>query len=104
LPDIDTAVKLKPNDALYMLILAYTQEMLNQLDQAKLNYDRAISINNHFAAAYFARGNFITKHSNPQDALADYQKSVEIDPIYAPALVSLARLYRSQTNFETAFT
>jgi Tfp pilus assembly protein PilF len=68
-----------------------------QLDKAKDEYEKALSLNNfprkgEEAATYFNLGNLHRDLGNPAEAEVLYQKAVRVDPNCYPALNSLAVL------------
>jgi protein O-mannosyl-transferase len=72
-----------------------------QLDKAKEEYEKALSLNNYprkgeEAATYFNLGNLYRDLGGPNRAEGFYQKAVQVDPNCYPALNSLAVLYESE--------
>jgi Tfp pilus assembly protein PilF len=73
----------------------------SQLDKAKEEYEKALSLNNYprrreEAATYFNLGNLHRDLDNPTQAEVYYQKAVQADPNCYPALNSLAVLYERE--------
>jgi tetratricopeptide (TPR) repeat protein len=72
-----------------------------QLQKAKEEYERALTLNNYArkaeeAATYFNLGNLQRHLGNPAQAEVFYQKAIQVDPNCYPALNSLAVLYESE--------
>jgi Tfp pilus assembly protein PilF len=72
-----------------------------QLDKAKEEYEKALSLNNYprkgeEAATSFNLGNLHRDLGNPTQAEVYYQKAVQADPNCYPALNSLAVLYERE--------
>jgi Flp pilus assembly protein TadD len=55
-------------------------KMLGRLEEAYLNYSKAIALNPTFAAAYTNRGNVRLLRNDTAGALVDFQTAIELDP------------------------
>ncbi|NQY67086.1 MAG: tetratricopeptide repeat protein, partial [Flavobacteriales bacterium] len=54
--------------------------------------------------AYNSRGNFFLDNGNPQAAMADYIKAIELKPNYDDAYNNLGNLYRQNKQYELAIS
>jgi tetratricopeptide (TPR) repeat protein len=54
--------------------------MLGQLEEAYLDYSKAIELNPTFAAAYTNRGNVRLLRNDAAGAIEDFRTAIELDP------------------------
>jgi len=73
------------------------------LDQAILDYNKAIQINPNFALAYNNRGLLYQDKGNFKQALSDFNKAIHLDPNYAEAYNNLALAYFRKKEFKKAW-
>ncbi len=76
-----------------------SQENLNQ---ALLDYSRAIEINPDYDQAYYNRGIVYRSQENLNQAILDYNRAIEINPNYADAYNNRGVAYRHQGNLNQA--
>jgi tetratricopeptide (TPR) repeat protein/V8-like Glu-specific endopeptidase len=80
-------------------IAAYQKSEKNDFRGALADYDRAISLNPKYLAAYNNRGLLKAKKLNDsQGALADYNKAISLDPQYANAYSNRGVLKTEKLN------
>ena len=60
--------------------MAYASQ--GRLDEAILDYDRAIQINPDHAAIYYNRGIIYYRQGKLDEAFSDYNKAIQIDSDY----------------------
>ena len=72
------------------------------LDQAFLDYSKAIEVDPNYALAYYNRGLLYQDRGNLDQALLDYNKGIEIDPNYALAYYNRGLLYQDRGNLDQA--
>ena len=58
----------------------------------------------NLAIAFSNRGNAYSRLTKPDQAMADYDKAIHLDPSYALAYIGRGNLYRSQKQFDKALT
>ena len=75
---------------------------LKKYEEATTFLSAALEKNNRAADAYALRGWARFKTKQTEEALKDYNKSLEIDPNTVPALNGRAALYESQNKYEEA--
>ncbi|KAK5108692.1 hypothetical protein LTR62_008097 [Meristemomyces frigidus] len=86
-------------------LLAIQQRTSEGYDTASAAFDSAISANNlnsHEALAYNMRGTFRYLKGSNTDALADLNKSLELDPALVQSYVKRASMHLEQNNREEA--
>nr|PZN53380.1 MAG: hypothetical protein DIU68_12730 [Chloroflexota bacterium] len=88
-------------DALYFM-RGNARYALNDLNQAVLDYGRAIELNDEFAFAYGNRGNVHLQLDNDREALADFTRAIELDPTYANAYSGRAMIYNKLDRYNDA--
>lgn len=88
-------------DALYFL-RGNARYALDDLNQALLDYGRAIEVNDEFAFAYGNRGNTYLQLDNDREALADFTRAIELDPAYANAYSGRAAVYSTLERYNDA--
>ncbi len=72
------------------------------LNQALLDYSRAIEINPDYDQAYYNRGIVYRSQENLNQAILDYNRAIEINPNYADAYNNRGVAYRHQGNLNQA--
>ena len=61
------------------------QERLENFEQAKADYNKAIAINPEYANAYNNRGNIKLKQADYNGAIKDYNRAIELNPQFVEA-------------------
>ncbi len=61
------------------------QEMLENLEQASADYNKAIEINPKYANAYNNRGNIKSKRADFKGAIKDYNRAIELNSLFVEA-------------------
>ena len=76
----------------YIMLLAnvlnsrgMAQERLENFEQAKADYNKAIEINPEYANAYNNRGNMKTEQADYEGAIEDYNKAIELNSQFVEA-------------------
>lgn len=78
---------------------ALASERLNKIDQAIADYTVCITIDPQYAAAYFNRAGLYTMQGNPNAALADLGKAIQLDPTNMSFRANKALVLRSTGSF-----
>ncbi len=81
LEDYRKAVELNPRDAIaYANLGTIYEKNPDRPDEAMEYYNRAILINPHYILAYFFRASFLAARGRLEEAIADYERALTIDP------------------------
>ena len=75
---------------------------LDMLEQAKADFDIAVSIDPGYARAYHMRGLAREKHGDDQAALADFDRAIDLNPEYGAAYYSRATIHARLCDTESA--
>lgn len=73
-------------------------------DEALKSYELSIQYDNNFSLAYHGKGLALVKLRRYDEAIAAYQKSVMLNPLYADGFLALAKLYRDLNRDDEALT
>jgi Tfp pilus assembly protein PilF len=97
------ALKKAPRESRVRHNLGAVYQGRGQMEKAMEEYEKALSLSNYprkgeESATYFNLGNLHRDLRNPSRAEFLYQKAIQVDPNYYPALNSLAVLYESEGN------
>lgn len=76
--DINTVIKLSPNNPYAIYNLAHGQVFVNDLENALANYSRAIELNPDLGEAYFNRGLIYLQFGQREKAIDDLSKAGEL--------------------------
>ncbi|HEY0703833.1 MAG TPA: tetratricopeptide repeat protein [Candidatus Acidoferrales bacterium] len=90
--DYQTYLEQKPNDAAVHFQLGYALTALQKLDDAKLQYQKAIELNPKMSEAYVNLG-LTLLDSDPAAAIAPLQKADELKPNLATVKFALGAAY-----------
>ncbi len=60
---------------------------------AKTYYQKAIEMDDKYILGHYRLGTILKKEESYTEAASEFQKSLEIDPKYGPALISMAEMY-----------
>lgn len=95
LPDLEKAVKLSPDNGLYLSMLADLYYGLDQSANAKKTADKAfVALRSPKSAYdYFARGVVNQRLNRPQEAIADFTMAIQQKPNFVRAYGKRAGLY-----------
>jgi tetratricopeptide (TPR) repeat protein len=66
----------------------------NQFTEALAEFTKATEGNKKLDSAYVQMGNIYSKSGNMEMARSNYIKALDINPVYAEALVGMAKIYR----------
>jgi tetratricopeptide (TPR) repeat protein len=107
--DVQHALSLAPNFAPAHATLALIQGEQSQTAEASLR--RAVALDPSYSEAWNWLGNSLNSQGRVREAMAAYQRAIEIDPLLYPAVINLfdtasdagdqaalARLFRAITN------
>ena len=85
------------------------QERLENFEQAKADYNKAIEINPEYANAYNNRGNIKVKQADYNGAIKDYNRAIELNPQFVEAYCNrgiakenLGDYYEAMEDFDRA--
>jgi hypothetical protein len=84
-------------EALSLLALIAAQE--GDFERAIVSYDRVIAVKPDFADGYSNRGASFAALSRPNDALANFDQAIAIDPTHVEAHLGRAIVWLSQGDF-----
>jgi len=73
------------------------------LNQAILDYNKAIEINSNYDVAYYNRGVAYRHQGNLNQAILDFNRAIEINPDYAEAYSNLAVAYFEKQEYEKSW-
>ena len=84
-----------------------SDQALNELDEAMLDYTKAISINQKMTDAYYNRAQIVLTRKdipNPDinKAVEDLEKALELDPKFVDALFAMAAAYKKLGDYHKA--
>jgi tetratricopeptide (TPR) repeat protein len=100
----ERARDLDPKFAPAVAYLGMTHDQRGRFAEAVELYERALAIDDRLAAAHYLAAEAILKQSPADEARAEshLRRAVELDPRFAPARVSLAKIYARAERFEEA--
>lgn len=102
---LDRAVALDPQKPEPLMQLAAVYEQKGDKAKADETYQKVAAIDPHNAAVlFFNVGVKAWNQNRSKEALAAYQKAIEIDPTYAQAHRELGRALMAQQDFKGALT
>ena len=99
--DLEQAAKLLPKEAKVFSRLGAAWSGQKQWDRAVESYSAAIEIEHH-PLDYMARGQAYRELQRPDAAVADFHRSVELDPNNAQAYADLCDIYLDKNDAESA--
>jgi len=99
---LENATKYLPMDAEVHNNLGVALQGLGQLDDALVNYCRAIDIRPDYAEAYYNLGVVLKDQGKLDDAVVRFHRALEIKPNFADALVNLGNALKNLDQFESA--
>jgi len=104
--DVEKAIKLSPGNALFQAQLAECYKAQGNLPQAKKQAEKAIGLlrSPKTGLEYFMRASMEGIQSKPDDALADYTRTLEMNPRYVRAYAKRAGLYFDKNQMDLALT
>lgn len=97
-----TARKLEPNNTTVLFYMSNSFAQLDNLTEAILLLDTAISIDNTFPAFFNNRGLYYYKMYQNEKAIEDYIHAIELDPTQPVFYSNLALVEYYQNNFDKA--
>ncbi|HEV2764542.1 MAG TPA: tetratricopeptide repeat protein [Pyrinomonadaceae bacterium] len=100
----EKARSLDPKFAPAHAYLGMTYDQLGRYDQAVAHYEQAVALDDTLAAAHYLAAETILKQTSADLARAEshLKRAVALDPRFAPARVSLAKLYLRGERVEEA--
>lgn len=104
--DVEKAIKLSPNNALFQAQLAECYKAQSNMPQAKKQAEKAMALlrSPKTGMEYFMRAVLENIQENPEDALADFTKTVEMNPRYVRAYAKRAGLYFDRNHLDLAMS
>lgn len=102
LKNLERAVELAPNNSRYLNSLAKVYLELDKVSQAIRTLQISIDTNPNSKWSYFYLGKALEKEFNFELAIEQYLKSLEIDPNFLEAQLSLAKLYSYINDYKKA--
>lgn len=97
----DRSNQIHPNAASYYN-KASLYDKINQLDLAKINYEKAIDLNPFVGNSYNSLAIVCLKLKNPEMALANFEKALQVDPSDVRIYYNIGRVYEDGSNFTLA--
>ena len=91
---LDSAVKLAPQDATLRVRLAEMKFSRGMLAEARADADQAIDLDPRLASAWIIRANIERQAGELTEALADFHRALGCDTAKSDVLVEVAELYR----------
>ena len=76
--DINTVIKMSPNNSYAIYNLAHRQAVINDFENALANYSKAIELNPDLGEAYFNRGLIYLQLGQKEKAIDDISKAGEL--------------------------
>ena len=80
-------------DSAILIKLAVSKQETGTYDEAIAILDQLLKVNSLYAPAYYQKGLIYEEWDKRKEALASYQKAIEINPTYNDARLGLASLY-----------
>jgi len=81
---------------------SYTQEYLGHIERAKKHFGRSIMLDKEFFDGYFLRALTAYLDGNPEGALPDVERALELDPYHREARFLIARACEETGRMEQA--
>ena len=100
---VRTALKEDSQNVDAYVVLAWTYYDMGRLELAKLVCFQALTISDKSPAVHNLLGLVQMRMSDVTKAMASFQKAVEADPKYVPALVNIGALAFSYKDYETSY-
>jgi len=102
LKNLEKAVELDPNNSRYLNSLAKVYLELDRIPQAIRTLQISIDTNPNSKWSYFYLGKALEKEFQFELAIEQYLKSIEIDPNFTEAKISVAKLYSYLNDYNKA--
>jgi len=96
------ALQLDPNNSEAYRIIWYANEIMENYDEAFVNYNKAIELNESNALAYSNRGHASELIWNTDVALKDFLKAYKLNPKLDHTTANLAKIYFSKWDYKKA--
>ena len=87
-----STLEINPNYADAYFFYALLLVELNDIEEAKNNFDKVTEINQNYAAAYFHKARLLTNADDFEDARKNYETAIDIDDRFTDAHYYLAKL------------
>ncbi|MBR1728130.1 MAG: glucosaminidase domain-containing protein [Selenomonadaceae bacterium] len=101
--DFESAILLAPNSSEAIYNLAITYEKLNKNKEAIETYDRLTEINDEFIQAFYNRGRLKLLNGDYDNAISDFERVLELEPITADAKNEIAIAHFKQKKYQEAY-
>jgi Tfp pilus assembly protein PilF len=98
------ALRLEPNDAALVVRAGEMSLALGDHSAALSHAERAIQLDARLAGAWALRGRVFSRHGQPDRAMADLQRALELAPHNPEALLDVALMYRQRGETARALT
>jgi tetratricopeptide (TPR) repeat protein len=96
------AAEIKPDNKLVFVSKGAAHLKLDRAEEALIDINRAIEIDENYAKAYHIRGLINEKIGNDDEALSDFTHAIDLDPEYGAAYNSRATLHAKMGNEDLA--
>ena len=97
-----TSAASQVEDSATLIKLAVRKQETGAYDEAIAILDQLLKVNSLYAPAYYQKGLIYEEWDKRKEALASYNKAIEIDPTYNDARLGLASLYDKSVLNELA--
>lgn len=97
---LDSGEKAKQPD--WILGKAMALYKLNKVAEASAEIDHALSLRPNYPAAHNLKGDFLSSSGSKDEAIKEYSKSIQDDPLFYQGYLSLGNLYLKDKQFALA--
>ena len=101
LPDLEKAVENAPNDLGALQELAIAQYNTGRYEEAAATYQKMLAIKDD-AFTRNNYGNVLRDWKRPEEAKAQYEKAISLDPLQTNAYINLAGVFVSEGHVDDA--
>ena len=104
---INQSLELKKDWEIPYFYRAVANQALENLDEAILDYTKALEINKKMTDAYYNRAKILLSRKDIENpdinrAIHDLEKAIELDPNFIEALYAMGAAQKKLGNFESA--
>jgi len=100
---VEKWIKIHPNNSELYRVLWYAYEMIQDYENAFLNYDKSIKLNDNNTASYIARGHAFRLIWEYKKAENDFNKAYKLDDTVSENLINLATIYLYKGELDKAY-